>query len=120
MNHIPNLNLTRVIGVHGEGHELLQRHAILGIDLKQGRGDGGEFQALLHDLRRYEEGRSDLCIALTLVAQGHKRAELVERVQGDALHVFRKGIVLGEDVGRSIADDAGNGRGLRQAFLLHQ
>ncbi len=90
MDHIPDLNLTRVIGVHREGHELLQRHAILGVDFKQGRGDGSEFQALLHDLRRHEEGRSNLCIALTLIPQGHKRAELIERVQGDALHVFRK------------------------------
>jgi len=109
-----------VIGVHGEGHELLQRHAILGIDLKQGRGDGGKFQALLHDLRRHEEGGSNLCVALALVAEGHKRAELVERVQGDALHVLGQGIVLGQDVGRSIADDAGNGRGICQTLLLHQ
>jgi len=119
MDHIPDLNLTRVIGVHGESHELLQRHAILGIDLKQGRGDGSEFQALLHDLRRHEEGGSNLCVALALVPQRHKRTELVERVQGNALHVFCKGIVLGQDVGRSIADDAGNGRRLRQPLLLH-
>ncbi|MFN3538405.1 MAG: hypothetical protein ACK4Y4_13255, partial [Brevundimonas sp.] len=56
----------------------------------------------------------------TLVTQRHKRAELVERVQGDALHVFCKEIVLAEDRGRSIAHDAGNGRRLRQTLLLHQ
>ncbi len=120
MDDIPDLNLTRMIWVHGEGHELLQRHAILGIDLKQGRGDGSKFEALLHDLRRHEEGGRNLCIALTLVAQRHKRAELVERVQGDPLHVFRKGIVLGEDRGPRIPHDAGNGRSLRQTLLLHQ
>ena len=77
MDHIPDLNLTRVIGVHGEGHELLQRHAILGIDLKQGRGDGSEFQALFHDLRRDEEGSRNFLIALALFAQRHNGTELV-------------------------------------------
>ena len=45
--------------------ELLQRPAILGIDFKQDRGDGGEFQALLHDPRRHEEGGSWLSISLS-------------------------------------------------------
>jgi len=106
MDHIPDLNLTRVIWVHSAGHELLQRHAIPSIDVKQGRGDGGKFEALLHDLRRDEESGSNLCSDLTLVPQGHKRAELVQRVEGDALHVFSKGIVLGKDVERSIVHDA--------------
>jgi hypothetical protein len=102
VDHIPDLNLTRVIGVHGEGHELLQRHANLGADLKQGKGDGGKFEALLHDLRCHEEGGSNFCIALTLVTQGHKRAELIKRVQGDALHTFRNRVVLGKERGRCI------------------
>jgi hypothetical protein len=58
-----------MIRVHRERHQLLQRHGILGIDLEQGRGHGSEFQALLHDLRRYEEGRRDRFLALDVTAE---------------------------------------------------
>ena len=109
-----------MVGVHGEGHELFQRHAILGIDVEEGRGHGGEFQALLHDLGRDEEGCSDRFLALTLLTQGLKGAELVERVQSDALHVLRQRVILGEDILGSIAHDAGDRCGLRQPLLLHQ
>ena len=32
LDRVPDLFLTRVVGRHSEGHELLQRHAVLGID----------------------------------------------------------------------------------------
>ena len=41
-------------------------------------------------------------------------------MQRRALDVLGQRVVLGEDVGRGIADHAGNRRGLRQALLLHQ
>ena len=41
-------------------------------------------------------------------------------MQRRALDVLGEGVVLGEDIGRGIADHAGNGRGLGQALLLHQ
>ena len=41
-------------------------------------------------------------------------------MQGNALHVFCKGIVLGEDRGPPIPHDAGNGRRFRQTLVLHQ
>ena len=109
-----------MVRVHREGHQLFQRHAVLGIDLEQGRGHGGELQALLDDLRRDEEGRRDRFLALTFFAQGLECAELVERVQSDALHVLRQRVVLGEDLRRSIPHDAGDRRRLRQPLLLHQ
>ena len=95
---IPDLRLAHVIGVHREGHQLFQRHAILRIDVQKGRGHGGELQPLLHDLRSHEEGRRDGLFTLTLVAQGNKGAELIERMQGDALHVLSQGVVLGQNI----------------------
>jgi hypothetical protein len=117
---VPDLHLTLVVGVQRESHQLLQRHAILGIDLKQGRGHGSEFQALLDDLWRDVEGSRDRLLALTLFAQGCERTELIERMQGNALHVFRQRVVLGQDLRRGIPHDAGDRRGLRKTLLLHQ
>jgi hypothetical protein len=86
----------------------------------QGRGHGGEFQALFDHLRRDEERGCDLFVALTLLPQRQEGAELIEWMQGSALHVFSERVVIGEDRGFGIPHDAGNGRRLRQAFLLHQ
>ena len=79
-----------MIRVHREGHQLFERHAILGIDFEQGRSHRGKFQALLDDLGRNEEGP---CLQIAsspwpFSAQGLEGAELVERVQSYALHVF--------------------------------
>ena len=98
LHRIPDLFLTREIRVHREGHELFQRHAILGIDLEQGRGHRGEFQPLLHDLRCHEEGCRDRLLTLALLLQCNKGAELIEWMQGDALHVLSQGVVLGQNI----------------------
>ena len=119
-DRLPDLNLTLVIWIDRESHQLLQRHFILGIKFEQGRDHGGEFQALFDHLRRDEESGRDLFIALTLLPQRHEGAELIERMQGSALHVLSERVVFGEDSGIGIPNDAGNGRGLGQAFLLHQ
>ena len=42
------LLLALVVAVDGERHELVERHAVLGIDVEQLRRDGGEPQTLLH------------------------------------------------------------------------
>ena len=98
LHRVTDLHLTPVVGVHRERHQLLERHAILGIDIEQGRGHGRELQALLDDLQRDEEGSRNLFLALTLFTQGLESAELVERMQGGALHVLRQRVVLGEDL----------------------
>ena len=98
LHRVTDLHLMPVVGVHRERHQLLERHAILGIDIEQGRGHGRELQALLDDLRRDEEGSRNLFLALTLFTQGLESAELVERMQGGALHVLRQRVVLGEDL----------------------
>ena len=117
---LPDLLLARMVVRDREGHELLQRHAVLGIDVEELPGDGGEAQALLHDGRCDEEARRDLLLAEALVAQGLKGAELVERMQGDALDILSEQILVRRNIGARIAHHAGDGHGLGQALLLDQ
>ena len=49
---LPDLLLARVIGRDRERHELLERHAVLGIDVEQLRRHRRQAQALLDDRRR--------------------------------------------------------------------
>jgi hypothetical protein len=65
---LPHLLLPGLVGGDRESHELLQGHAVLGIDPEQLLGDGGQAQPLLHDGRGYEEAGGDLLVAGTLVA----------------------------------------------------
>src|SRR5882757_1643069 len=51
---LPDLLLSDLIGRDRERHELLEGHAIFGIDLLQLRRHGGETQSLLHDRRTHE------------------------------------------------------------------
>lgn len=83
-----------VIRVHREDDQLFERHVIFGIDLEQGRGHGGELQALLDDLWRHEKGRADCLFALTLLTQCHESTKLVERTQGGARHILRQRVIL--------------------------
>ena len=109
-----------MVGRDGERHQLLQRHAVLGVDVEQGRRDRRQAQALLHDVHADEECRGDVLLGAPLLAQGLEGAELVERMQRCTLDVLGQRIVLAEDVGRRIADHARHRRGLRQPLLLHQ
>ncbi len=113
----PDLLLALVISRDGEDHQLVQRHAVLGIDIEQPGRDRGQPQPLFHDRNRHEEIRRDLLLGLPLLAQGQEGAELVERVQRRALDVLGQGVLLGDAFG---ADDAGDRRGLRQALLPDQ
>ena len=119
-DRLPDLLLARMVGRDGEGHELLERHAVLGIDVEQGRRDRRQAEALLHDVHADEERRGDVLLGAPLLAQSEEGAELIERMQRRALDVLGQRIVLAEDVGAGIADHARNWRGLRQALLLHQ
>ena len=117
LQRLPHLLLARVVGIDRERHELVERHAVLGIDLQQLRRDRGQPQALAHDVDRDEERRGDLLLGLALLAQREEGAELVERMQRRALHVLGEAVLLGEPFG---ADDAGDRRGAGEALLLHQ
>ena len=109
-----------MVGADGEGHELFECHAILGVDLEQGRRDGSEAQALLHDIDADEEGGGDGFLGHALVAHGLEGAELVERMQRRALHVLDQRDLVDQDVAVGVADDAGHRRGLGQALLLRE
>ena len=116
----PSLLLPLMVGIDSETHELVERHAVLGIDVEQLRRDAGEPQPLAYDIDRDEKGGSDLLFGLALLAQGHERAELIERMERRALDVLGERIFLGGDncIGR--ADNAGNGCRLSQALLPDQ
>ena len=114
---LPDLLLTGVIARDGKGHELFERHAVLGIHPVKRRGHRRQAQALLHDCRGHEMPRGDVFLAHAEVAQGLERAKLVERMEADTFVVFRDRVVLGD---ATFADDAGNGLRLGHALLLHQ
>ncbi len=101
----------------GEGHELVERHAVLGIDVEQRRGDRCELQALLHHVDRDEERGGDLFLGLAFLTQRQERLELVERVQRRALDVLSERVLFGD---AAFADDAGHRRSLGETLLLHK
>lgn len=106
-----------MVGADGEGHQLVERHAVLGVDVEEAWRDGGEAQPLPNHADRHEEGRSDLLLRAAAFAKCLEGAELVERVQRGALHVLGQAVLLGDALG---ADDAGDRRGAGEALLLHQ
>ena len=114
---LEHLLLALMIAGDGEGHELVERHAVLGIDVEQRRRDRRELQALLHHVDRDEEGGGDLLLGLALLAQRQEGPELVERMERRALDVLGERVLLGD---AAFADDAGHRRGLGEALLLHQ
>ena len=120
LDRVPDLFLTGVVGRHREGHELLQRHAVLGIDGEELWRHGRKPQALLDDVDRNEEGGGDILVRLPFLAQGLEGAELIERMKRDALDVLGQGVVFGEDARRRVAHHARYERGLGEALLLHQ
>ena len=115
LQRLPHLLLARVVGIDRERHQLVERHAVLGIDLQQLRRDRRQPQALAHDGDRDEERRGDLLLGLPLLAQRQECAELVERVQRGPLHVLGEAVLLGDAAG---ADDAGDRRGAARRFCF--
>ena len=120
LDRVPDLLLAGVIGRHGERHELVERHAVFGIDVEQLLRDGGEAQPLLHDVHADEEGGGDVLLGLALLAQGLEGAELIERMERRALDILGQRVFLGENVDAGIAHDAGDRRGLGETLLLDE
>src|SRR3546814_3917703 len=81
LHGLPHLLLPLMVGRDAEGHELIERHRVGGIDFQQLGRHTGELQPLLDDLRRDEKARGDVRLAETLIFQGLERAELVERME---------------------------------------
>jgi hypothetical protein len=78
LNRRPDLLLPGMVVSDGEGHELLQRHAVLGIDIEKLLRHRGKAQPLLHYGGRDEEAGGNLLVSGTLVAQCLEGTELVE------------------------------------------
>src|SRR3546814_16152770 len=76
----PDLLLTRMVAGDRKGRELVEAHAVLGIDFAKRRRDRGQSQALLYDLDADPEGDGDLVLVETLRPQRLERPELVERM----------------------------------------
>ena len=120
LKRFPDLLLTRMIGRHREGHELVERHAVFGIDVEQLLRHGCETQPLLHHVHADEEGGGDVLFGLTLIAQGLEGAELIERMQRRAVDVLGQRVFLGGDVDARITHDTGDWRGLGETLLLDE
>ena len=120
LKRFPDLLLTRMIGRHREGHELVERHAVFGIDVEQLPRHGCETQPLLHHVHADEEGGSDLLFGLALLAQCLKGAELIERMERSAVDVLGQRVFFGGDVDAGIAHDAGHGCGLGETLLFDE
>ena len=80
----------------GEGHQLLHRHLVLGVDVEEFWRDRCEAHPLLDHARGDEKARGDLLVSEAFVSQGLERPELIERMQRGALHILRERILLGE------------------------
>jgi hypothetical protein len=114
---LEHLLLALMIAVNGERHQLVERHAVLGVDVEQLGADRGEPQALLDHRDRDELVRRNLLLGLPPPAQREESPELVERVKRGPLDVLGEAVFLGETVG---PHDTGDGRGLGETTLLHQ
>lgn len=101
---------------HGEGHELLQRHAIFGIDVEQ-RGRGrGQSQPLLHHVDADEEGGGDRLLGHAPLPHRLESAILVERMQRRTLVVLGERDFLDEDAACRVRHDARHRRGPGEAL----
>ena len=69
VHSVEHLLLACLIGGHREGHQLFERHSVVGLDLVQLRRDRCEAQPLLHDRRRHEMPCGNVLFAHAAVAQ---------------------------------------------------
>ena len=114
---LEHLLLTFMVAGNGEAHQLLQRHAILGVDIEQLGRDRGELQSLFDHIDRDEEGGGDLLLGLALFAKRQESAELIERMQRRPLDVLGQRVLLRN---ATFAHDARHRRGLGQTLLFRQ
>ena len=116
-DRLPDLFLALMVGIDREGHELVEGQFLLGIGVEKRWRDSGELEPLLDDVRRDEEGRRDLFLALAFLAHRLEGAELVERMKRRTLNILGETVFFGEAVR---AHDAGHGRRAVQTLLLDQ
>ena len=120
LDGLPHLHLPGMVMRHREGHELVKCDAVLGIDVKQRRSDRGEPQSLTDHGRGDVEAGGDILLAHAAFHQGLEGFELIERMQRLAVDVLGEAVFLGGDRGASVADVAGDRRGLGQSLGLDQ
>ena len=117
LKRFPYLLLALVIRIDRECHQLIESHAVLGIDVEELRRDRGELEPLLDDLDTDEKNRRDLLLAHAFLAQIAERTELIERVQRRALDVLGERILFSQTCRPHNARDR---RGTRKPLLLDQ
>ena len=105
---------------HGKSHELLQRHAILGIDVEEFLRNRRESPPLFHDGGCRPQARRDGFVAQALRVQVLDRAEFVERMQIEAERVLGERVLLGRNRIVGTLHVARHGCRLRQSLLFHQ
>jgi hypothetical protein len=120
LDGFPDLHLPRMVMRHREGHELVKRDAVLGIDVEQRRGNRGEPQALTDHSRGDEEAGGDILLADAAPDQRLEGLELIERMECFAVDVLGEAVFLGRDRGGRVADVAGDRCGLRETLGLDQ
>ena len=115
---LPDLFLAGMVGGYGEGHELIERHGVLGIEVEELFRHRSELETLLDGVDRDEEARGNVFLAHALVPECLEGAELVEGMQRCALDVFGERIFLGRYVAVRLAHAAGHRRRAGQPLLL--
>ncbi|MGY4447509.1 hypothetical protein ACVWZR_002169 [Bradyrhizobium sp. i1.3.1] len=114
---LPDLLLPGVVGANREGHELLECHAVFGVDVVELWRHGGKPKSLLHDGRCHEVPGSDILLGQAGATQGLEGSKLIERMKPYPLIIFRKRVVFSD---APLAHDTGNGLCLGHAPLLDE
>ena len=78
---LPDLLLPDVVGRNREGHELLEGHAVFGINIVQLWRNGRQPQSLLHGGRRHKMPGRDIFLGHADGTQGLEGSELIERMK---------------------------------------
>lgn len=98
---LPDLLLPGVVGCNRESHELLECHAVFGIDVVELWRHRRQPEALLHDGRCHEMPGSDILVGQSGATQGLECPELIERMKPNSLAILRKRIVLSDAPSRT-------------------
>ena len=117
---VPHLLLAHVVVCDREGHELLQRHPIIGVDVEQLGRDRRETQALLHHSRRDEKARRNIVLTQPLITEHLEGAELIEGMEIGAVRVLGERVFLGRGIRARLPHNAGDECCLGETLLLHQ
>ena len=69
-----------MVRIDRKRHQLVEAHAVFGMDVEQRWRDGGEPEPLFDDLDADKEGSSDLVLAHALLTHVAERTELIKCV----------------------------------------